>query len=320
MLHYNSSETSAVLAFPHLIPALEKMFIDQCEVPLRHNHSINNLSGEKNGTLLLMPAWQPERWLGVKTVSIFPQNTQYGLPGLHSVYILYSAQTGQPAAILDGDSITSRRTAAASALAARFLSRENSTTLLIVGAGRVAELLADAYLSIRPIKRFIIWNQTYSKAEALASRLQNKGLQAEATNDLESAVKQADIVSCATLSTSPLILRKWLQAGTHLDLIGSFAPDMRETDDACFADTSVFIDTDEALLKAGDLLSPIATGVFNPQNVCATLSDLCQKKHAGRIHHDEITVFKSVGSALEDLAAAILAYETLNPDIGKQAL
>lgn len=312
MLHYDPSQTSAALPFPKLVAAVEKLFAQGCEVPLRHNHAITDAQNNKIGTLLLMPAWQPERWLGVKTVSIFPQNTRHNLPGLHSVYILYSAQTGKPAAIFDGDSITSRRTAAASALAARFLSRPDSKTLLIVGAGRVAELLADAYLSVRPIERFIIWNQTHSKAESLAARLRDRGLQAEAASDLASAVKQADIVSCATLSTSPLILREWLQAGTHLDLIGGFAPDMRETDDACFADTSVFVDTEEALMKAGDLLSPIAAGVFAPERVRATLSDLCSLKHKGREHADEITVFKSVGSALEDLAAAVLAYETLN--------
>lgn len=312
MLHYDDLHTASALAFPQLVLALETMFTSHCEVPLRHNHAITDLSGHKTGSLLLMPAWQPERWLGVKTVSIFPQNYRHHLPGLHSVYILYSAQTGKPEAIFDGDCITSRRTAAASALAARFLSRPDSKTLLIVGAGRVAELLADAYLSVRPIERFIIWNQTHHKAEALAARLRQKGLQAEAAVHLAQAAKQADIISCATLSNAPLILRSWLQPGTHLDLIGSFAPDMRETDDACFSDTSVFIDTEEALMKAGDLLSPIAAGTFSPEKVRATLEDLCRRKHSGRQHAAEITVFKSVGSALEDLAAAVLAYEKLN--------
>lgn len=314
MLHYDSSQTASALPFPKLIAALEKMSAEGCEVPLRHNHAIHDAADRKNGTLLLMPAWQPGKWLGVKTVSIFPENAQYNLSGLHSVYILYSAQTGKPAAIFDGNIITSYRTAAASALAARFLSRADSKTLLIVGAGRVAEWLADAYLSVRPIKRFMVWNRSAAKAQRLAVQLRDKGLDAETAVHLEAAVRQADIVSCATLSDSPLIFRQWLKPGTHLDLIGSFAPDMRETDDACFSDTSVFIDTDEALLKAGDLLSPIAAGVFDPQKVCATLADLCRMKHNGRRHPDEITVFKSVGSALEDLAAATLAYETLNPE------
>lgn len=320
MLHYDSSQTASALNFPKLITALENMFAEGCEVPLRHNHAISDTAGRKNGTLLLMPAWQPEKWLGVKTVSVFPDNTQYGLPGLHSVYILYSARTGKPEAIFDGNIITSYRTAAASALAARFLSRADSKTLLIVGAGRVAECLADAYLSVRPIERFMVWNRNSEKAQTLAAQLRAKGLNATAAADLETAARQADIISCATLSASPLIFRRWLKPGTHLDLIGSFAPDMRETDDACFADTRVFIDTEEALLKAGDLLSPIAAGIFRAENVCATLADLCRMKHGGRSRPEEITVFKSVGSALEDLAAAILAYERLNAESAPKAV
>lgn len=320
MLHYDSAQTAFALPFPKLIPALETMFATGCEVPLRHNHTIHDAEGGKTGTLLLMPAWQPGRWLGVKTVSVFPGNAAHRLPGLHSVYILYSAQTGKPEALFDGDSITSRRTAAASALAARFLSREDSQTLLIAGAGRVAGLLADAYLSVRPIQRFIIWNRNPAKAEDLAANLRSRGLRAQAAGNLADAAKEADIISCATLSTEALILREWLQAGTHLDLIGGFASDMRESDDACFADTSVFVDTDEALMKAGDLLSPIAAGVFDASRVRADLAALCRGLHPGRTNAGEITVFKSVGSALEDLAAAVLAYETLGTDFNRQAV
>ncbi|WP_274584592.1 ornithine cyclodeaminase family protein [Neisseria leonii] len=267
------------------------------------------------GNLLLMPAWQPEQWLGVKTVSIFPDNNRIGLPGLHSVYILYSAASGKPAAILDGDTVTSRRTAAVSALAARYLSREDSTHLLIVGAGRVASLLADAYRSVRPITQVTVWNPTAAKAEALAARLRNQGFDAAAATNLETAAQQADIISCATLSTRPLILRKWLRAGSHLDLIGSFTPHMRESDDACFADTHVFIDTNEALLKAGDLLAPVQNGVFHAESVSADLTQLCRHIRTGRLKKDDITVFKSVGSGLADLAAAVLAYGTLNPPV-----
>ncbi len=307
MQSYSPEQTAAALPFDTLIQALAKMFREGCEVPLRHNHTIHDRSGSPLGNLLLMPAWQPEKWLGVKTVSIFPQNSRVNLPGLHSVYILYHADTGRPAAIFDGDTITSRRTAAASALAARYLSRPQSETLLIAGAGRVASLLAEAYRSVRPIRRVLVWNPTADKAAKLVETLRLSGFQAEVADDLAGAVGQADIVSCATLSTQPLILRKWLKSGTHLDLIGGFTPQMRETDDACFSDTRVFIDTQEALMKAGDLLSPIANGVFSAENVAADLAQLCRGEHTGRLKNDEITVFKSVGSGLEDLAAAILA-------------
>ncbi|MDO4997865.1 MAG: ornithine cyclodeaminase family protein [Neisseria sp.] len=309
---YSQEQTQQALPFSQLIPALQKMFAQGCEVPLRHNHSIAGETGEQKGILLLMPAWQVDKWLSVKTVSIFPDNKNKSLSGLHSVVTLYSADTGVPVAIFDGNVITSRRTAAASALAAKWLSREDSKTLLIVGAGRVAELLADAYQSVRNIERILIWNQTYNKAEQLAKRLSEQGFVVQAVQNLAAACQEADIVSCATLSTEPLIHREWLRVGTHLDLIGSFTPAMRETDNGCFVDTSVFVDTSEALIKAGDLLAPMATGEFSADKVLATLEDLSLGKHQGRQSADEITVFKSVGSALEDLAAAILAYENLS--------
>lgn len=309
---YDRQRTESALPFGLLIEAVAEMFVRGCEVPLRHNHAVADGAGGKRGTLLLMPAWQTDGWLGVKTVSVFPGNAALGLPGLHSVYILYRARTGQPVAVLDGDTVTSRRTAAASALAARYLSRADSSTLLVAGAGRVAALLADAYRSVRPIRRVLVWNPTRAKAEKLAGCWRGQGLQAEVCDSLADGAGQADIVSCATLSAEPLIRREWLREGTHLDLIGSFAPDMRESDDACFGDTSVFVDTEEALMKSGDLLSPMASGVFGRERLCATLYDLCRNRHPGRRCDSEITVFKSVGTALEDLAAAALAYTRLS--------
>lgn len=256
-----------------------------------------------------MPAWQPGKRLGVKTVSIFPNNSARGLPGLHSVFILYDAATGAPLAILDGDVITSRRTAAASALAAKWLSRPDSSTLLVVGAGRVGSLLPEAYRSVRPIERVLVWNRLSESADTLVGNLREQGIDAHAVNSLEDAAQEADIITCATLSTAPLIQGKWLKPGVHLDLIGGFTPAMRESDDECMRKGTVFLDTTEALLKAGDILAPIESGAFNEQRVAATLEQLCRGQHPGRTSRDEITVFKAVGTALEDLAAASLAYD-----------
>lgn len=305
---FNAQETQSRLPFEQLIPAIEQAFVEGCHVPLRHNHKITNTDSEHNGILLLMPAWQNDKWLGVKTVSIFPNNSKQGLPGLHSVFILYDANTGQPVAIFDGDVITSRRTVAASALAAKWLSRPDSRRLTIVGAGRVASLLADAYRTVRPIDTVFVWNYTAEQGRKLVAKLKDSGFQATYIDDLEQAVRQADIVSCATLSTEPLVKGVWLQEGTHLDLIGGFTPEMRETDDACFINSSVFVDTEEALMKAGDILTPITNGVFQREKVVATLQMLCCGQHVGRTSDGEITVYKSVGTALEDLAAAALAY------------
>lgn len=303
------------LQFVPLIAAIERMFVQGCEVPQRHRHDVAG-AASPGGTVLLMPAWRPGAFLGIKTVSIFAGNRERGLPGLHSAYLLMDAATGVPLAMIDGNEITSRRTAAASALAARYLARPDAGRLLVVGAGRVARLLPEAYGAVRPIREVQVWARREEAAQALVTGLRAVGWAATVAPDLQAAVGQADIVSCATLSEAPLVHGAWLKSGTHLDLIGGFAPAMRETDDACVALSRVFIDTEEALLKAGDLLAPIASGVFCSADVCATLAQLCRGEHPGRTHDADITLFKSVGTALEDLAAATLVYQA---DGGREA-
>lgn len=308
----SQATTEQHLPFPALLSALEQMFVEGCEVPLRHNHAIGGATPEESGILLLMPAWQTGKYLGVKTVSIFPGNAAQGLPGLHSVYTLYNARTGVPLAVLDGNTITSRRTAAASALAARWLSRPDAKKLLIVGSGRVARLLPHAYRCVRDIEHIEVWSRNPASAQSLVEELRSQGLPAQHAPDLETAVRHADIVSCATLSTAPLIEGRWLQPGTHLDLIGSFTPAMREADAQCLQRATVFADTTEALIKAGDLLSAIDEGAWKAEQLTATLEQLCREQHAGRSSSGQITLFKSVGTALEDLAAASLAYDGWN--------
>ena len=307
---FDSKATAERLPFDALIPAIRQMFTETCIVPRRHSHIINDRELAPD-TLLLMPAWQEGRFLGIKHVTIFPENSKQGnLPGLFSTYTLFDATNGQPLSIINGDQITVRRTAAASALAASYLARKDSTTLLIVGAGNVAGALAAAYRAVLPIEKVLVWNINADKAEALAARLSTEGFDARPITDLRSAVQEVDIVSCATLSREPLIKREWLRPGMHLDLIGSFQPTMREADDDTFADTSVFVDTTEALDKSGDLLSPMQNGRFDRDRVLATLEDLCRGVHTGRTSATEITVYKAVGTALEDLAAAVLVYQS----------
>ena len=295
----DADTTRRHLGFPALIDALRAMFVSGCEVPLRHTHRIGDA-----GTLLVMPAWRVGARLGIKTVGIFPGNTAQGLPGLHSTYLLFDAATGVPLAQLDGNEITSRRTAAASALAASMLARADARRLLIVGAGRVAALLADALRAVRPIDEVVVWNHRASGAQALAATLRASGVDARATDDLADAVSAADIVSCATLATAPLIRAEWLRAGAHLDLIGSFTPTMIEAEPACFARCRVYVDTPEALAKSGDVLRAIDAGAFDAARLQGTLAELCRGSRAGRGDAAELTLFKAVGTALEDLAAA----------------
>lgn len=307
MLRFDASATTAALAFDALIPALQRAFVAGCTLPLRHTHTIDVPDGPA-GTVLLMPAWRPGGLFGLKTVAIFPGNGALGLPGLHAVYTLFDARTGVPLAQLDGDVITARRTAAAAALAASYLAHPDASRLLVLGCGRVARLVPEAMRAVRPIAEVMVWNHRAAGAAALAQALQAQGFAARAVDDLPAAVAAADIVSAATLSTAPLVPGVRLRPGAHLDLIGSFTPRMRESDAACFVRSRVYVDTEEALAKSGDVLGAIADGSFDAGRLQGTLAQLCRGERPGRGEAGEITLFKAVGSALEDLAAAELVW------------
>ncbi|OUM00157.1 ornithine cyclodeaminase family protein [Variovorax sp. JS1663] len=311
MKQFDADATRRALAFDRLVPALRAAFAEDTQVPPRHVHTVE--AGTDRGTVLIMPAWSEAGYLGIKTINIFPGNGARGLPGLHATYVLYDAHTGVPLAMMDGNEITAHRTAAASALGAAFLARQDARRLLVLGTGRVARLLPAAHASVREIDQVQVWNHRPEGAEALAAQWRNEGWNAQAATDLEAAVREADVVSCATLATAPLVKGEWLAPGSHLDLIGSFTPQMREADPACFAGASTFVDTEEALTKAGDLLDAIAAGTLARDAVQATLSDLCRSRHGGRANATERTVFKAVGSALEDLAAATLVWRAAQP-------
>jgi ornithine cyclodeaminase len=311
---FDAEATRQALPFERLIPALRAMFASGCEVPPRHVHRIEAPDGEQGEavTSLIMPAWLSGRAYGVKIVNVAPGNAARGLPGLHGSYLLHDSRSGVPVALIDGDQITARRTAAASALAASWLAAAQARHLLIVGAGRVARLLPEAYRVVRPIDAVTVWARVPERAEALAVELREQGFAAHAASDLPTAVGEADIVSCATLASEPVVMGQWLRDGSHLDLIGSFTPAMREADDACFRGARLYIDTEEALAKSGDLLGPLARGVITAADVAGTLTQLARGEATGRTGSGERTVFKSVGTALEDLAAALLVWEGID--------
>lgn len=311
MLVLDEKQTRAALAWPSLIEALASMFESACVTPVRHHHDME-VPGERNATLLLMPAWVPGRYAGVKILSVFPDNAQRALPAIFGTYLLSSAKTGEMLAAIDGGELTARRTAAASALAARYLAHSDAKELLVCGTGRLAINLLQAHAVTRPLERFRIWGRNLESAEAIAAEARALGLQAEAVVDLEAAARTADIISCATLSSEPLVSGEWLKPGAHLDLIGAFKPSMRESDDMAISRSSVFVDTRAgALTEAGDIVQPLKSGVLTEAAIKAELAELVTGTHPGRTSSEEITLFKSVGAALEDLAGAILAYETI---------
>jgi ornithine cyclodeaminase len=307
MLLIDTEQTRAALSFPTLIPALRDAFSGGTSVPVRHTHAIE--SGGMQGVSLIMPAWNEQGYFGVKVINIFPGNGAQGLPGLHATYNLYSARTGVPLAQVDGDIVTVFRTAGAAALGASYLARPDASVLTIVGSGRIAGLLAPAMRAVRPIQRVLVWNTRPAGAQALAESLREQGFDAQAMESLQEAVAQADIVSCATLSTQPLVQAHWLRPGTHLDLIGSFKPDMIEAHPECFRGAQVYVDTEEAPTKSGDLLRAFEAGTLARDGIRGTLHDLVTATDPGRTDRNAITIFKAVGSALEDLTAAALVYE-----------
>ena len=292
-----------LLDFPALIEALREMFRLGCESPTRHHHTVD-VPGGSAGTLLIMPAWQAGGMMGVKTVTIFGENAARGLPSV------LDATSGEPLALIEGTVLTRWRTAAASALASDYLSRRDSERLLMVGSGSLAPHLIPAHASVRPIREVRIWSRTKAHAEKLAAKLEVPGVELTATTDLEESTAWADLISCATLSEAPLIHGEWLQAGVHLDLVGAFRADMRETDDQAVARARIFVDTKGgALAEGGDILLAIKAGAISAADIQADLNALTSDRATGRGDDTEITLFKSVGAALEDLAAAKLAYE-----------
>jgi ornithine cyclodeaminase/alanine dehydrogenase-like protein (mu-crystallin family) len=312
MIVIDADATRQALPFDRLVVALRTQFAAGCEVPARHVHQIAAPDGRGDAlTSLIMPAWSVGRYYGVKVINIASGNAARGLPGLHASYLLHDASTGVPLTLIDGDELTVRRTVAASALAASFLARDDARHLLVVGAGRIARLLPEAHRAVRPIKQVSVWARRHGEAEKLAAEWRGEGWHAQAVRDLASAADDADVVSCATLAAEPVMQGRWLQPGSHLNLIGSFTPAMREADDDCFAGARWYVDTDEAMRKSGDLLGPLSRGVITPASLQGTLASLCRGEAHGRRSDDERTVFKSVGTALEDLAAAVLAYETV---------
>ncbi|SHK59132.1 ornithine cyclodeaminase family protein [Halomonas caseinilytica] len=303
----DAEEVAAGLAWPALVDRLAHTFRQGVVSPPRHHHGVQRHDGE--ATLLLMPAWEQDGYIGVKMVNVFPQNATHGLPAIAGVYLLSEGDHGQPLACIDGSELTRRRTAAASALAARELAREDAETLLVVGTGKLAPMVIEAHASVRPIRRVRIWGRHPDKARRLADEYAER-FDTAVVSDLQGACGEADLVSCVTLSTEPLVRGAWLAPGTHLDLIGAFKPDMRESDGECLRRGEVFVDTYAgARGEAGDIHQAIDEGAFAFEDIRAELAELLSGSEPGRSGPEAITVFKSVGASLEDLAAAIEVWE-----------
>ena len=303
----NAQRIRRHLDWTRLVDALAVAFAEaSVNAPGRHRHALGN--GEHAPTSLIMPAWNAS-YLGVKVVNVFPGNAARGRPTVTGTYLLMDGGTGEPLAVLDADELTAWRTAAASLLAASRLARPDSAVLAVVGAGRIARQLVAAYQSTFALRRIVVWNRHVERARRFVDEL---GLTyAEVGTDLASACAEADIITCATLAETPLVRGAWLRPGTHLDLVGGFKPTMREADDAVVRRARVYVDSlHGALTEAGDIMAPLKDGLIGESDIVGDLFALMQGRALGRRSRREVTLFKSVGHALEDLVAASTVYES----------
>ncbi|MGO3183090.1 MAG: ornithine cyclodeaminase family protein [Aequorivita sp.] len=296
--------------FSELIEILKLDFSNRdIIVPERHHHDFPNPVVNKNSTLLIMPAWNPGKNAVVKIITVSPENSRFNLPSINGTYVYFDAINGTLKAILEAKNLTSKRTAAASALASSFLSREDSSSLLMIGTGALSTNLIKAHASVRPIKNVFVWGRHYKKAQAVCDQLSNENFTTTPIKSIEEKISEVDIITCATLSKTPLVLGKYLKPGQHIDLVGAFKKGMRESDNDTISKASIFVDTMESgLNESGDIAIPLEEGIIQESDIKADLFALCSNAKKGRINSEEITVFKSVGHAIEDLAAATYYY------------
>lgn len=306
MLSLTDVEVAALLPHAALIEALESAFASDVIAPLRTHHTMD----ASGSTLLQMPAWSAGAYFGVKLATVCPANAARDIAVVQAVYVLGDVATGRFLGVFDATELTRRRTAATSALASRLLSRPDSRRLLVVGTGALAPHLVAAHRTVRPLTEIAVWGRNPQRAAALAAALPAMdGATVRVVDDLRAAVAWADVVSCATSSHEPLVLGEWLRPGQHLDLVGSYLPTMREADDLTVQRATIYVDSyAAALVEAGELVIPLRTGALQRDAIRAELSELVRDPVRRGRRDGDITLFKSVGLALEDLAAATLAF------------
>jgi len=305
----SASEVETGLDYPSLVERLRDAFRRGSTAPLRQSYPLPG-AGRPDATLMLMPAWVERQHIGVKIVTVVPDNPARDLPTVMGAYLLLDGGDGRPVALIDGPSLTRRRTAATSALAAKYLARPDCERLLMIGTGALAPYMIQAHAAVRPIANVLVWGRNFDKAKLVASRLNRTDFKVQPTEALESAVRGADIICCATTSKAPLVDGDWLPDGAHLDLVGGFTETMREANDEAIRRARVFVDDREAALaEAGDIIRPIENGVMTADDIAGDLAELTRGTRDGRRYYDQITLFKSVGTAGADLAAARQALE-----------
>lgn len=300
---------AAALPWDALIAAVEAAVVHPDGAsPMRTVHTVP-VPDAADGAFLMKPAWITGDVIALKAVTVYPDNGARGLPTVQAGVLLFDATTGSLLGACAGNELTTRRTAAASAAAAKRLARADARRLLVVGSGALAPMAARAHAAVRDLTTIEVWGRRREAAAAVVDGLVADGLPAAVSEDLDRSVAAADVITTVTGSQEPLVRGALLQPGTHVDLVGAFNAAMRESDAAVITRARVFVDTRDDAVLAGDLAQPIAAGTWSADAIEADLAELVRGDHPGRAADDEITVFKSVGLALEDVAAAKLAFD-----------
>ena len=312
MRDISAADVHRLLDYPALIAGLDDAH--RGAMPLVERSYLQP-DGAREG-LLVWSAVVPGKVMGVKVVTVFPDNTASSppRPTIQAVVTLFDGVDGRQLATIDGAALTGWKTAADSALGAKYLAPADAQVLLMVGAGSMARHLIAAHRAVRPsIDTVLVWNRTTERARDLVAELADDCI--SVTEDLEAAARSADVISCATGSALPLINGAWLQPGCHLDLVGGFTPDMREADDDAIRRASVFVDTRWFTLKdAGDICQPIEAGILAEGDIKGDLFDLARGTAQGRQSGDEITLFKNAGGGHLDLFCASILYDASRSD------
>lgn len=303
------AELKSVLHPRMLMERLRQAFRSGAETPDPTRLRIDART-RRDADLRVEPVWRGGGSIGVRIAASFPDNADQDLPCAQGAFLLMDGKTGAPRAVIDGPALARRRAAVASVLAAGYLARNDAQRLLVAGAGPLAMEVIEAYTALTPIKHVLVWARRPEKAKKLVARFHRPKFRIEATEDLEGAVRGAQIIACATSSRTPLIRGEWLSEGAHLDLLGGVAPDMREADDECLRRSRVFVDTRTGAQRdAGDIIQAVASGALHPEDIAGDLYELTRGEKAGRRFYDQITLFKAVGAPLEDLTAAEIAVD-----------
>ncbi len=301
-VHLDENAIERLIDFKDLVPAMKRAFSGELASPPRIHCE---LPGPSAPALLLMPAWRASESIGVKIVTVDAERGRRDMPAVEGIYVVLDGRSGAPSAILGARTLTAARTAAVSALAASFLAPEHASSLLMIGTGNLAPYLIRAHCSVRFFKKLMIWGRDPAKAQAVAASLGSitQKLEVEIVTDLRCAIHQADVVCCATSSRTAIISGVDISPSTHVDLVGSFSPGMREGDDALFERGRVIVDTMDAFTESGDLIEPHSAGIINAAEA-HDLAALVKDATLHRRDRNEVTIFKAVGTAISDLAAA----------------